>query len=442
MSVGGVGIPRLQELIYVETAARAVAEGSTFEQIRVAIVRRAARHALEQDTTGAYDETKWQAREADPREYVHNTVDALKELMRLGWIERHILPSTRTSAVAHSSVTFSMTPEGHEWTELIKHSESEGFNALAGALIQAHPQFDGYLRLVGARPDSQDDQFTIPLLRSERTDGEEYRKYDSYLDAFVMNVAAAVHEGGLGWSAPEQVIDTELRTYVSQALSRAAARSIPGQQMGATRARSELRTPHTVAQPSAAQRRRRLVTLCEEAAVRLAFGAAGCRLDYISHEVLRRWTRFLGLANFSYYAPGPSSLRLWATSTVTGSGPATSFRRATTPEDHRIAMDALPRIWKAERGAAGQEMYRPVWRIRAAVCWERRISDSVFDAALASAARGEMPGLGFRVHLDAASYGRTPGSARPLVLPIGSGRCRVYHVMRINEENSPDGMNA
>lgn len=182
------------------------------------------------------------------------------------------------------------------------------------------------------------------------------------------------------------------------------------------------------------------MTLCEEAAVRLVFGAAGCRLDYISHELLRRWTRFLGLANFSYYAPGPAALRLWATSTVTGSGAAAGFRRATTPEHHRIAMDALPRIWKTERGVAGQEMYRPVWRIRAAVCWERRISDSVFDAALASAARGEMPGLGFRVHLDEASHGRTPSSARPLLLPTSSGRCRVYHVMRIDEENSLDGV--
>ncbi|MFE3941696.1 hypothetical protein ACFXPV_07445 [Streptomyces sp. NPDC059118] len=441
MSVGGAGIPRLQELTYVETAARKVAEGGTFEQIRVAIVRRAARHALEQDMVGSYDATKWQAREADPRQYVYNAVDVLKELMRLGWVERQILPSTRTSAVAHGEDRFVITPEGREWAELITHSESEGFNVLAGALIRAHPQFDGYLRLVGARPGSRSDHFTIPLLRSEQAAGEGAGQGSFYLDAFIANVIAAVHEGGLGWSAPEQVIDTELRGYVSRALSRAAARSLPGQQAETDGVREATGPPRPIAQPSAAQLRRRLATLCEEAAVRLAFGAAGCRLDYISHELLRRWTRFLGLANFSYHAPGPSALRLWATSTVTGTGAATAFHRATTPEDHRMAMDALPYVWKAEQGAAGQEMYRPVWRIRAAVCWQRRISDSVFDAGLASAARGEMPGLGFRVHLDEASHGRIPASARPLVLSTGPGRCRIYHVMRIHEESSLEGAN-
>ena len=50
--------------------------------------------------------------------------------------------------------------------------------------------------------------------------------------------------------------------------------------------------------------------------VKLAFGRAGTPIDYISMEILRRWTRTLALVNFSYHAPGPQALRLWPTATV------------------------------------------------------------------------------------------------------------------------------
>jgi hypothetical protein len=60
-------------------------------------------------------------------------------------------------------------------------------------------------------------------------------------------------------------------------------------------------------------RNRDFVGACEEALVSFAFTQAGVKLDYISLEILRRWTRFLGVANFSYYVPGPSALRLWST---------------------------------------------------------------------------------------------------------------------------------
>ena len=53
---------------------------------------------------------------------------------------------------------------------------------------------------------------------------------------------------------------------------------------------------------------------CEEALVKLAFSQTGCSIDYISMEIARRWSRWLGLASFTYHAPGPYALRLWGTS--------------------------------------------------------------------------------------------------------------------------------
>src|SRR6478609_4285064 len=152
MSVGGAGIPRLQDLRYVTAAARAVSLGKDFEQIRRAIIDQAELSAGATDYEGTIDPGRWTGFRDDPLSYVHNTVDVLKELMRLGWLERHVLPSSRKSAYAHARSTFELTEAGRTWTELVSHDELAGYNRLVGALLDAHPQFDGFLRRVGARP--------------------------------------------------------------------------------------------------------------------------------------------------------------------------------------------------------------------------------------------------------------------------------------------------
>lgn len=420
MSVGGAGIPRLQELTYVEAAALAVAEGKPFERIRLAILDRAEALARGTDHDGSFDAAKWQRRRTDAMSYVHNTVDVLKELMRLGWVERHVLPSTPRSAYAHADVTYETTQAGRAWAELVRQDRLAGYNALVGALLDAHPQFEGYLRLVGARPDSTTDHLTVPLLRN---DGPSAGTHDRYLDAFISHVTDASRAGDLGWTARPDVIEESLRGYVTRAVQRSKARSgqrrVQQRSSGVTGAEDSLVT------------RKRFILLCEEAAVRLSLGSAGCPMDYISHELLRRWTRFLGLANFSYYAPGPPALRLWATGRVEGSGSTPVFRRFVGHDVRSSVLRSLPQIWSTPDGHLDDASYHPVWRVRAAVCWKLRISDDEFDAAIDAAYRGEFPDLGFRIHLDEAIQLRAPGSVRPLVLRNGSGHDRVFHVMSL-----------
>src|SRR4051812_44543345 len=97
VSVGGSGIPRLQDLSYIEVAAGQVAAGATFEQVRRSLVTRAAELARDSDTDGSFDQRRWDQVRADGTKHVHNTVDVLKELMRVGWLDKHILPSTPNS---------------------------------------------------------------------------------------------------------------------------------------------------------------------------------------------------------------------------------------------------------------------------------------------------------------------------------------------------------
>lgn len=404
MSVGGSGIPRLQDISYIAVAVANVHAGSTFEQIRRALVVRAADLARDADTDGSFDEHKWEKVRLDTGKYVHNTVDVLKELMRLGWMERHILPSSPKSAYLHADTTFRLTQAGEAWGRLVANDERAAYNALAGTLLNAHPQFEGYLRVLGARPDSAWSHLTIPLFKPARADQRGGR---AYLDAFIAFAADAVVSGSLGWTASPDEISASVRAYVERIQARATAnkKSFSGKDLANT---------------------------CEEAITRLAFHSAGCHLDYISHELLRRWTRFLGLANFSYYAPGPPALRLWATSEVAGSGETVTITRRVGPDVRRRALQALWSIWRDQRTEAAAGMYLPVWQLRAAVCWNQRISDSEFDRAVTEVLAGKHADLGLHIHIDQASLRATPASTKPLIIPTASGLRRVFNVISVS----------
>lgn len=403
MSVGGSGIPRLQDLSYIEVAVVQVAAGATFEQVRRALVGRAAEIARDSDTDGSFDDRKWDAVRSDGTKHVHNTVEVLKELMRLGWLERHILPSGPSSAYLHADATFDLTLLGKAWAERVVADRRAAYNALLGCLIAAHPQLEGFLRVVGARPDSTTTHLTVPLLR---WDGAVHASESMYLDALVDYVTTASSSGTLAWSADRDTIDAGIRDYVQRIRTRLEARKKP-------------------------QTRKQFVNSCDEAVVKVAFAAAGCPLDFTSMELVRRWTRFLGVANFSYYAPGPYALRLWATGTVTGNGPGISIERRVGGDVRRGALDGLLQTWQDRRSSATAGMYLPIWELRAAVCWQHRISDDEFDKAITEALNGVYPDLGFRIHLDQASVRATPGSTRPLVLPTTSGLRRVFNVVTI-----------
>jgi hypothetical protein len=147
-------------------------------------------------------------------------------------------------------------------------------------------------------------------------------------------------------------------------------------------------------------------------------------------EILRNWTRFLGLANFSYYAPGPYGQRLWATGMVTGPGAGARIARRVGPEVRRQLLEGLWETWQQLR-ADGAGMYLPIWELRAAACWQKRVHDDEFDRALAELLAGDHTDLGIQIHLDQASVRSTPASTRPLVLPTASGVSRVFNVIAV-----------
>ena len=174
-------------------------------------------------------------------------------------------------------------------------------------------------------------------------------------------------------------------------------------------------------------RNRDFVNACEQAAVKLAFTKAGVPLDYISMEILRRWTRTLGLASFSYHAPGAYALRFWPTAGLRQSDDGLQIDRRVggSWRDQVIAnlRVAYERVRRLDRSGSP---WVPIYRVRAAVCSELQVSDSEFDIAMLEFLRKERGnGLPYGVNLDQASYGSIPPSERPLVVSTPSAT-RVF----------------
>jgi hypothetical protein len=402
MTTGGTGIPRLQELSYLEVVALAVGEGATFEEVR----RRMVEHmvSIGDASPGAATPGLYRSALANPKRYVLNVTEALKELMRLGLVAKATLPSSASSAHAYRATTFALTTVGDAWVHELRNDRRQAYDRLCGFLLEHHPQFQGFLRIVGALPTSNSDRFVVPLIRWG--DIPVPRTRDSYLQALADWVAVGTAADDLGWHASRDELSTALRAYMDAMTARAQSRD----------------------RTDAFPRNQDFVRACEEAIVKFAFGVAGTPIDYISVEILRRWTRTLGLANFSYHTPGPSALRFWATATIERNeqGTLQIKRRVGEAVRQNVAKRLAEAYERVRRSDNAGSVWVPIYRVRAAVCWPLRIADSEFDAALIEILRGDRSGsLGYGVNLDQSSYGSIPPTERPLVVTTNGGT-RIY----------------
>lgn len=387
----------------LETATLAVEQGAPFQQIRLALID------LMRQRSEDPENPKWDRREAEHSAYVYNAVDALKELMQLGILERTNLPSTPNSVRAHRADNYCLTELGIEWAAALKTDRSTAYNQLVGWLLEHHRQFDLYLCAVGARPNSTEDQLTIPLLRwSESSEPRTIASFLKEFGAYAGNAASSSH---LGWTLSAEVVAEAVESYVNRIMARAEA--------------SGRHLSNSVIEHEA-----------EKALVKTAFAAAGVPIDYITVELLRRWTRYLGLATFSYQAAQPRALRLWGTAVVTGAGDSATIERRVGGDVRDRALRELAEVFDRHRKAIPHAMYMPVWEARAQVCWRLRIDDSVFDRAviemLASVRGRELPWV---PHLDQASLGPIPPSCLPLVIPTRSGNPRTFNILNIAPKN-------
>jgi hypothetical protein len=404
MTVGGQGLPRLQELAYLETIAKAVAAGLPFEAIRLALVDHI--WSLRQASPGdPPDPAEYRAWRGDEKKYVRNVTDALKELMRLRFVENATLPSSGNSAYAHKDATYKISSAGLEWVSLLESDRRAAYDNLIPNVVFAHPGFRCFLSTVGVIGNDRS-SFVIPLLRWGEL-APNNRSEAAYRRAIGDYVAGALASSDLGWRAEAFEINEAVNAYLDRILARAQARN---------------KNPFSTV--------RAFTQTCEEALVRLAFSKAGCSIDYVSMEIARRWSRWLGLACYSYHVPGPYALRFWSSARMELADGGVIVNRRAGGEWRDRALAELHDYCHQARAAG--TTYVPIWEARAAICWRLRIVDDEFDRAMTDMIadrRGQR--LPWRVHLDQVSVGSNPSSASPFILTTAAAGTRTYNVVTI-----------
>lgn len=402
MDTHGSGIPRLQELSFLEVAAKGASNGNTFEEIRQALIDHMI--GLREANTPSGNNALLQQAKYNPHRYLTNTTEALSELMRLGMIEKSPLPSTRNAASAYIKRCFKMTPIGENWVELLKSSQRQAYDTLLVNLWQHHPQFSGYLRLLART------MLVIPTAKwtdiSTLVPSTNERKV--YLSLLAHRVAEEVKSGTAGWQATEEEILLGIKQYIDKRLESAVLHKHPN--------------PYP--------RHQDFVGACEEALVTFAFRQAGLPLDYISHEILRRWTRELGVANFSYHVPATPALRLWSTADFDENEGSPQVRRRGKGDWGKRIVAILPEAYNDVRRKELSNSWVYIYRVRAAVCSRLGLNDSVFDATLRDfLADKSDPNPRFRLNLDSIEFGMTPPTEQPF--KIGGANRSTYHVMTL-----------
>ena len=135
---------------------------------------------------------------------------------------------------------------------------------------------------------------------------------------------------------------------------------------------------------------RDFINACEEALVKHAFARCDVALDYISQEVLRRWTKYLGVANFSYHVPRHNALRLWSTASIHESDEGIAVNRRIGPEMVQKAMEQMPAAYgEVRRRDRSSSLWVPIHQVRAGACWSLGVPDGVFEDALIQVLSGD-----------------------------------------------------
>ena len=403
----GVGIPRLQELEFVGIAVDGVVAGQTYDEIRAAMydhMRYVRRHNA---PSGNHAGTR--GVEDPATRYVHNATEALTEAMRLGFVERAPLPSSKRAAVAYSSAHFVATPEGREWSARAAEDGPAAYTDLLARLWTLHPQLAGYLQLLGGGP------FVIPAAnwrevhdRPIRTGHEEAARR-AYVEFLAARCGRATASGRTGWTATDLQVADAITQYIDDRVAFAVRRS----------------RPHPY------PRHGDFVGACEEAVVKFAFTQANTALDYISVEILRRWTKTLRVANFSYHVPEAPALRLWRTAEVKPP-PRFSVKRSALEDYYHAVLTELPQAYERARRVHQGSSFVPVHVVRAAVCFRLGLNDADFNTTIRQLLTSEPPdGLSYRINLDRAQFGALPPTELPLTIPDRAGRSHAYSVMTL-----------
>ena len=369
-------IPRVTHLAQFEAVLDGLNEGLTYEELRKRLRQVAidtARVGGGREPSGNPDFQMWSS-----------TKDALEELMRLNWVQKVSLPSSRHRVDAYRRTSFTLTLAGKEWAETKNFGEAR--EVLGKALISQHPYFREYLTRLSDGP----------LFVPEFTETD----IGSGSDADALDYAGVVAEAirrliaspvGVGRSTPD--IRDRVEDYVRRRFSN--------------------RQP---------KNRKALLDAVQDAVLSGILRAENLGADPISFVTISSWSRELFLTgNSRYVVEAPGGWLHWAAADISPSRSNINYvRRGLNRAGDAVV--AMLRNAASELKTPGTELVR-IYPLRGTVAFRCGVAIELVNRVLEELVSKQRPSP-YEIWVSAGALFDPPASEQPL--SIGG---RKYHLV-------------
>lgn len=374
-------IPKLDQVSYLFDTLGLISEQLTFDAIRKELIR-------------LLPEERRQRARLPEAMFWSNVRDALRELMRLGLVEKATLPSRMSQLDAHRNRIFALTQAGERFLDIERHDVWEFRDRVAQAMLLAHPYLREIYRLLGSQ-----DIFLPRIQKSEIPgDVEAWRTGPptslGSLSAFIRDAVREVTDRGLDFTG----LDDKMRPYLISAWKR-----LDTQQKG-----------HAFSQA--------VVKAVNDVSIRVLLQIYGQRMDYVTFRSA------VGLLSDLNVIWSTRSLRdrrgwtIWATSasavptSVCGASPgdqslqgAVWFNRRTTHPD--ALRESLVTNFFSFPGRRGG--FALIHELRAEVCHRMKIHGHDFDTVLRNLHSQSLVDDTYVINLDRGGADELPPSEEP-----------------------------
>jgi len=369
-------IPRVTHLTQFEAILGGLNEGLMFEELRRRLCQVAidmARVGSGREPSGHPDFQMWSS-----------TKDALEELMRLEWVEKAPLPSTRYQVEAHRRSDYKLTQAGSDWVRTKNAGAARGL--LGQALIRQHPYFRQYLVRLAKHCLFVPEFTEADIAPSATPDSLDY-------DGLASEVARRVMASPAGASGTAPDISDRLEEYVRRRFSK--------------------RQP---------KNRKALLDAVQDAVLSGILRAESLRADPISFVTISSWSRELFLTGASrYVAESPGGWLHWAAADIDSKeGEIHCVRRGL----RQVADDVV-----ATLRSAAEDLRKPgtelilIYPLRGTVAFRCGVANEIVDRVLEELVTKRRPSP-YEIRVSAGALFDPPASERPL--SIGGRR---YHLV-------------
>lgn len=343
------------------------------------------------------------SRVSDADAYWAPTAELLQEAMRLGFVRRQPLPSSRRHLDSHRASAFSLTDRGQEVAAVARDGPADFTSRLAEAAISAHPYLQAFLALL------EDGPLVCPEIREGQVANSRREGRDTHYWA--------------KWASDK--INAHRETPVATAA-------------GVSAEMKEAVTKRFGVNPNPRPTNKALTEALTDAFAAASLRARELPIGANNLKVLKAWGSQLRLLDQSRYIPNfTESNVVWlASDLVRDNGSVIGANRRGVAEHSKDVARALVEAYRSQAQGRMSDLitmpYLPIHEVRAEAAFECGVTRALVDIVLERLAAAEYPDLGVQVWLH-LSGGEVPES-EPIYRRRGTRRFSMTVTTNQKEE--------